>query len=204
MPGQVEAIRSERERGRPILAVKGAHDFLCQHDLQPDLWLCVDPRDRAYLLKEVNDFTTYLISSRCDPSMFEALEKRRVILVHTWAQEEQCDEYKGKFVFGGGSTSGLRAINCAYAMGYRHFSLYGYDSCLSEDKKYKRFTGEGPGQVIDVIVNGKRFWTNGAMAKQAQELQDYYTIMPDLRLTIHGGGLLAAILDARAARGLTT
>jgi len=203
MPGLVEEIRAERERGRPIFAVKGAHDFLCRAGIQPDLWMCVDPRDRTNLLQEANDFTTYLISSRCDASIFEALKEKRVLLCHTWAQEEHCQEYEGKLLLGGGSTSGLRAITAGYVLGFNRFVLYGYDSCLDKDRTTKRFTGEGveAHKTLDVIVDGKRFWTNGAMAQQAHEFQDYYTAMPDLQIEVKGGGLIAAILDARRKRG---
>jgi hypothetical protein len=203
MPDQLEAIRAERDRGRPIFAVKGAHDFLCRNGIQPDLWLCVDPRDRTNLLEEANDYTTYLISSRCDASLFEFLKEKRVILCHTWAQEEHCEEYNGKLMLGGGSTSGLRAITVGYVLGFSRFVLYGYDSCLAKDKATKRFTGEGvePTKIIDVLVDGKRFWANGAMAQQANEFQDYYKVMPDLQIEAKGGGLIAAILEARKKRG---
>jgi hypothetical protein len=177
MPEHVEEIRAERELGRPIFAVKGAHDFLCQHGMQPDLWLCVDPRDRAYLLQEAND--------------------------HTWAKEEHCEEYNGKLLIGGGTTSGLRAITVSYVLGFRKIVLYGFDSCLAKDKFTKRFTGEGvePGKLIDVIVDGKRFWCNGAMAQQANEFQQYYEAMPDVKIEAKGDGLLAAIIAARHKRG---
>jgi uncharacterized Rossmann fold enzyme len=203
MPSMIMELREERKRGRPIFAVKGAHDFLCQHGIQPDLWLCVDPRDRAYLLKEANDHTTYLISSRCDASMFDALNNRRVILVHTWAKEEHCEEYNGKLLIGGGTTSGLRAITVSYVLGFRKMILYGYDSCLAADRTTKRFTGEGvePGKIVDVIVDGKRFWSNAAMAQQANEFQEYYTVMPDLQIEAKGNGLISAILAARRKRG---
>lgn len=203
MPSMLDEIRAERERGRPIFAVKGAHDFLCQNGIQPDLWMCVDPRDRTNLLTEANAFTTYLISSRCDPSMFDALKDKRVFLCHTWAKEEHCEEYNGKVLLGGGSTSGLRAITAGYILGFNHFVLYGYDSCLSKDKTIKRFTGEGvePNKILDVIVDGRRFWTNGAMAQQAHEFQEYWVAMPDLHLEVKGGGLLAAIIEARRKRG---
>lgn len=203
LPGFVEEIRAERERGRPIFAVKGAHDFLCQQGIQPDLWLCVDPRDRAYLVKEANPHTTYLLASRCDASIFEALAGRKIQLVHTWAKEEHCPEYEGKLLIGGGTTSGLRAITVSYVLGFKKFVLYGYDSCLSPDKTIKRFTGEAvePHKMIDVIVDGRRFWTNGAMAQQAHEFQDYYTVMPDLQIEAKGDGLIAAILAARRKRG---
>ncbi len=52
-----------------------------------------------------------------------------------------------------------------------------------------------------MIVNGKRFWANGAMAQQAQEFQQYYAIMPDLQVTVKGDGLIAAIVAARQKRG---
>jgi hypothetical protein len=203
MPALVEEIRAERDRGRPIFAVKGAHDFLCRAGIQPDLWMCVDPRDRTNLLQEANDFTTYLISSRCDASIFEALKEKRVMVCHTWAKEEHCQEYEGKLLLGGGSTSGLRAITAGYALGFSKFVLYGYDSCLDKDRATKRFTGEAveANKILDVIVDGKRFWTNGAMAQQAHEFQDYYTAMPDLQIEVKGGGLIAAILDARRKRG---
>ena len=201
MPDFITEIRDEHEKGRPIFAVKGAHDYLCRQGLPPDLWLCVDPRDRSDLLQEANDVTTYLVSSRCDPSMFEALKNRRVMVMHAWAEEEQCPEYKGKFMIGGGSTSGLRAVTTGYVMGYRNFILYGYDSCLSKDKTQKRFTGEGPGQIFDVIVGGKRFWTNGAMAKQAHEFQDYYAVLDGIHMTARGDGLIAAIIQTRQERG---
>jgi uncharacterized Rossmann fold enzyme len=203
MPELVEEIRRERERDRPIFAVKGAHDYLCQQGIQPDLFLCIDPRNRAYQLQEANDHTTYLISSRCDASMFDALTGRKVVLVHTWAQEEHCDEYNGKILVGGGTTSGLRAITVGYLLGFRRFVLYGYDSCLASDKTTKRFTGEGVerGKLVDVIVDGKRFWCNGAMAQQANEMQQYYTVMPGLTLEAKGNGLIAAIIAARKKRG---
>lgn len=204
MPEHLDAIRDEREQGRPIFAVKGAHDFLCRNGIQPDLWLCVDPRDRTNLLEEANDRTVYLLSSRCDASLFDFLKDRHVVLCHTWSPEEHCDEYRGKLLLGGGSTSGLRAITASYVLGFRNMVLYGYDSCLAKDKFTKRFTGEGtePHKIIDVIVDGQRFWANGAMAQQAKEFQDAYQQMPGLHLEVKGGGLLAAILDARRKRDM--
>ena len=202
MPSQLESIRAERERGRPILAVKGAHDYLCRNGIEPDLWICVDPRDRSNLLQEVNNHTTYLVSSRCGDEMFDALKDRHVILIHCYAEEEHTPAFDGKFLLGGGSTSGMRGITAGYVMGFRNFSLYGYDSCVGPDKCTKRFTGEGVGErgVIDVYVNGQRFWCNGAMAQQAKEFQDYYQVLDRFHVEVHGGGLIAAIVEARKER----
>jgi len=35
LPTFVEEIKEQRGKGRPILAVKGAHDFLCEMELNP-------------------------------------------------------------------------------------------------------------------------------------------------------------------------
>lgn len=201
-PQFLESIKRERERGRPILAVKGAHDYLCRNGVVPDLWIGVDPRDCSDLLEEVNDHTTYLVASRCSPLVFDTLKGRRVVLVHCYAEEEPHPGFKGKMLIGGGSTSGLRGISAGYALGFRNFILYGYDSCLADDRTTKRFTGEKvePHKVVDVIVDGRRFWANGAMAQQANEFQQYYQLLERFHVEVHGDGLIAAIVKARAAR----
>ena len=59
MPSMVEDIRREREAGRPIFAVKGAHDFLCQQGLPPDLWLCV--------VENIGGLAHYPLTAGSDP-----------------------------------------------------------------------------------------------------------------------------------------
>jgi uncharacterized Rossmann fold enzyme len=207
MPQYVEQIRQEQQAGRPIFAVKGAHDYLCTQGITPDLYLCIDPNPQthpAHALTGANDTTLYLLASLCDPSMFDALAGRRVMLVHAWSPESHCEEYTNRVLVGGGSTTGLRAITVSYLLGFRRMTLYGYDSCLASDRTTKRFSGEVTPQdrIVDVIVEGRRFWANGAMAQQAQELQQYYVTMPDLHLEAVGDGLIAAILEARRKREL--
>lgn len=203
LPLFIDEIKAERELRRPICAIKGAHDFLCTNGLNPDLFLCVDPRDRRENIQLANDDTIYLMASRCDPVMFDHLAARRVILWHSFGVIAEGDFYKGKPAIGGGSTSGLRAITVGYVLGYRNFVLYGMDSCLAEDRKTKRFTGEQAGQVIDVIVGDRTFYCNGAMAQQAQEIQELMQCLPGLHLEIKGDGLLAAIWAERQRTGLT-
>jgi len=105
----------------------------------------------------------------------------------------------GKLAVGGGTTSGLRAINIGYLLGFRKFTLYGYDSC-NDEKGMKRFTGEMAVNPIEVVVggeNGKKFSCSTAMAQQANEFQQIYGVMPDISITAVGPGLIAAIIDER-------
>lgn len=202
LPDFVDEIRQERARGRPICSVKGSHDFLCEQGIEPDLFLSVEPRDRREHLKHANDHTTYLLASRCDPVMFDHLAGKRLMCFHSWSNNENWPELKGRLLIGGGTTSGLRAVTFGYVQGYRNFILYGMDSCLAADGKTKRFTGEEAGMVMDRIVGGRTFLCNGAMALQADEFQEYYKVMPDVSFDIKGDGLLAAIVTERRKRGL--
>jgi hypothetical protein len=199
MPSFIDDIRKEREQGRPIVAIKATHDFLCENGVKPDLWINLDPRDRTDGIKHVNDHTVYMVASRCPPVTFDKLKGRKILLWHSWSDGE---EHKalgaGKLAVGGGTTSGLRAINIGYLLGYRKFVLYGYDSCNDENGR-KRFTGELSGPTMDVYVgeSGRKFVCNGAMAQQAKEFQMIFTVMPDIEVEAKGNGLIAEILKVR-------
>ena len=111
----------------------------------------------------------------------------------------------GKLAIGGGTTSGMRAINIGYILGFRRFVLYGYDSCNRADG-IKRFTGEMTGPTMDVYVGDgaekRKFTCNAAMAQQANEFQMIYAVMPDISVEAKGPGLIAAIIEERRKMSL--
>lgn len=205
---QVESITQERLKGRPICAINGAHDFLVDNGLTPDLFLTTDPRAMPQNFKRKNDKTVYLIASRCHPDTFKELKGKHIVIWHAWMDNEEADFIisRNKIGIGGGTTSGLRAVNVAYVLGYRNVHMYGLDSCL-DDKGAKRFC-DGPMtdevKKIDVIVGGKRFLCNMAMAQQASDFQSIYDVMPDVHIEIFGGGLLSAIQEERKKKKLPT
>lgn len=203
MPDYIDEIKAHRKAGRPIVAVKAAHDFLVENGVEPDLWVNLDPRDRTSGIKHLNDRTTYMPASRCPPSTFDYLKGRNVLLWHSWAPGEEMEAIgPGKLAIGGGTTSGLRSINIGYILGFRHFIMYGYDSCNRADG-LKRFTGETTGPAIDVWVGGptgKKFSCNMAMAQQANEFQKLFDVMPDITLDVKGPGLIAEIMRVRDQR----
>jgi len=206
LPKFVEDIRQEQLNGRPICAINGAHDFMIENGITPQLFLSTDPRTTIIpnVSKPQID-TIYLLASRCHPELFDHLKDYKVMLWHAWSDEPECRVWQEKQKYGiaGGTTSGLRAINVAYVLGFRRFVLYGMDSCLADDKDTKRFSGEKVGKAwrTDVIVGGKRFWCNGAMAQQATEFQQLYNYMPELTIEAKGDGLIAAIIEERKKRG---
>ena len=106
MPSFIDDIRQQRDMGRPIVAIKAAHDFLCENGIEPDLWINLDPRDRTEGIKHANDHTVYMVASRCPPVTFDKLKGRKILLWHSWSDGE---EHKalgaGKLAVGGGTTS---------------------------------------------------------------------------------------------------
>ena len=203
MPDYIDEIKAHRRAGRPIVAVKAAHDFLVENGVNPDMWVNLDPRDRTNGIQRLNDHTVYMPASRCPPSTFDYLKGRKVLLWHSWAEGPEMDAIgPGKLAVGGGTTSGLRAVNIGYLLGFRKFTMYGYDSCNRADG-VKRFTGDVTGPAIDVFVGGptgKKFSCNMAMAQQANEFQKLFDVMGDITVDVKGPGLIAEIMRVRDQR----
>jgi uncharacterized Rossmann fold enzyme len=203
LPLFAQEIRAEKEKGRPICAIKGAHDWLMEQEITPTVFVTTEPRERLHQVQKKNQDTLYLLASRTDPALFDWLSDCKVILWHSYSDNEKWPELAGKFLVGGGTTSGLRAVTLAYAVfGFRRFTLYAFDSCLAEDGITKRFSGEKAGVIVDRWIDGRRFLCNAAMAQQADEFQDYYKYIFDITFDVKGDGLLAAIVAGRRAQGL--
>ena len=201
MPDYIDEIKAHKRQGRPIVAVKAAHDFLCKNGVEPDLWVNLDPRDRTSGIQLANERTVYLVASRCPPVTFDHLKGKKVVVWHSWAEGPEMKALgAGKLAIGGGTTSGMRAINIGYLLGFRKFVLYGYDSC-NNAQGIKRFTGEKTGPTLDVYVGDgaerRKFTCNAAMAQQANEFQMVYAVMNDITVDAKGPGLIAAILEER-------
>ena len=201
-----DEIRQEQEKGRPICAIKGAHDYLVGNSIYPDLFLSIDPRDRRNNIQRESVNTVYLLASRVCPEIFTHLKTRNVMLWHAMCTDDEnavLTKYK-KYMIGGMSTSGLRAVNVGVYMGFRNFVMYGMDSCNGVDGITKRIDGSLTGQRQDVIVGGRKFIANVAMAKQAQDFQYLYQILPGVHIDVKGDGLLAAINAERKKQGKWT
>ncbi len=207
LPLMLDEIRAEREKGRPICALNGAHDFLIENGVVPDLFLSVDPRDTIVKnTSKKNQDVIYLLASCCAPELFDHLSDHKVMLWHAWSTGEECKAFLGHFGIGGGTTSGTRALYVAYVMGYRKFVCFGLDSCLAEDGITKRFSGEKAGAIVDVVVgeSGRKFLCNHAMAQQATEVQQVLATLSGITIDFRGDGLLTAIWAERKRLGLPT
>lgn len=202
----VEEIRAEKKIGRPIMAIKGAHDWLCERSIRPDLWVSMDSQDKIVEgIKHRALETCYLVSSKCSPKVFDWLENMQVVVWHAWfGKGEERFFPEGEVLVGGGSTSGLRGITLAWLMGFSKVILYGFDSCLSG--KTKRVDGSETSEWIihmQAGLNGPDRYCDGSMASQATEFQAMtMDVMRGLKIKVVGDGLIADIMEERKRLGL--
>lgn len=199
----IDDIRDYAARDVPIIAVKGAHDWLIEREVVPNLSVCMDAQAKIIeCVRHRNERVCYLLASQVHPDVYDWLSGHSIVMWHAWAGSGEAEVLgPDRLLVGGGSTSGLRAMSLSYLMGFRRFVMFGFDSCLKGN--VKRVNGDIADNLMDVRVGpaGEAFTCNGAMAAQAAEFQSNFQMMPGIKVRIVGGGLLAAIMAERQRLG---
>ena len=204
----IEDVKRHKADGHLIFAIKGAHDYLIDHGVIPHCALMVDPQVKiTKCFKRKRKDVIYFIASQCHPGVFRAFEGYPVIRWHLQSKEiMQRMQAVGVQVgmVGGGSTSGLRGMLIAYLMGYREAHLYGFDSCLRGNLEKIRGSngredgenvkGGKKGKIMVVTEGQKQFECGKAMASQANEFCDVMNVMPGLKVTAYGDGLIQQVI----------
>ena len=198
--GQTELIRKMQIAGCPVVAIKGAHDYLISEGVIPDYALAIDPQEHRIAFHKPHKAVKYMIASQCHPALFDNLAGHDVTLWHPYVKKGQ-DRPKNSMLIGGGTTSGLRAISLFYVLGWRDFQLFGFDSCNDGDTL--RVNGDGlkdGDSLLEVRIDpeGEPFFCNASMALQAEHFQTYYEYLPDATFAGHGHGLIQAIIAQRS------
>lgn len=203
--GQLETIRKMQGSGTKIVAIKDCHDYMIRQGVMPDYAFAVDPQAHRWNCFTLKDSRVhYMIASQCNPSMFDHLQNHKVTIWHPYVMKDQ-KRPKNRMLIGGATTSGLRAVALFYVLGYRHFALFGFDSCL--DKDVLRVNGDGlkKGDTVTPVQiekGGETFYCNPSMALQAQHFQMHYDWLPDAQFYPFGHGLIQAIIRKREQNAL--
>ena len=197
---QTELIGKMQKAGCPVVAIKGAHDYLISEGVIPDYALAIDPQEHRIAFHKPHKAVKYMIASQCHPALFDNLAGHDVTLWHPYVKKGQ-DRPKNSMLIGGGTTSGLRAISLFYVLGWRDFQLFGFDSCNDGDTL--RVNGDGlkdGDSLLEVRIDpeGEPFYCNASMALQAEHFQTYYEYLPDATFAGHGHGLIQAIIAQRS------
>lgn len=208
--GFVDDIRKLHEAGGKIVTVGGSYHWALKHKLQVGAQVVVDSRPfNARFVRPHDPKTKYMIASQCDPSVFDAAPPDRTLMFHAALSDDICDMLDKNFheagkpwyPVPGGSTVMLRAIPLMMILGFRHFHLYGFDSCLGEGNRHHAYAQpendrEG---VISVTCGDRVFRCHPWMVSQAHEFMGLVRMLGDeVKLAVHGDGLISHILQTGA------
>ncbi|HSN22662.1 MAG TPA: 6-hydroxymethylpterin diphosphokinase MptE-like protein [Methylomicrobium sp.] len=200
----LEFIRSEQADGSYIVCVKHSHDALIKAGIIP--WGCVllDPRDHVkQFVQNPHPKTTYFVASMVHPTSLDILLAKgaRVVGYHAMVGAGEANVLpKGTSFILGGTSSAMRGISLFLSMGFRDFTLVGYDSCYWEkpgDKQEK--TKLGYNRYAKINVGGRKFWSELELIAQAQDFQELCKLLNNVELTgnvklrVYGDGLIPHI-----------
>jgi hypothetical protein len=187
-----------------VWAINGAYDFLLSQGLICEGFFGIDPLpELADYLRNANEYTTFYISSFCDPAVLDALEGRKVLLWHAMAENREVFPEGHQMIYGG-TTAVTRAPFLALALGYRDINMVGVDSSYDKERgqycyqwgTYKTDIAE---MTIPVSINGEGpFFTEIGLCKQVAQLGTMLTAFNRTKemLKIDPAGLMGAFMRA--------
>lgn len=220
-----DEIKAHRENGVKCITVNGTYNWCIERGIRPSLQCMVDAR--GFMHRFVNqvpgitDETKYVISSQCDPKIFEGLPHDRTYMWQASVSKElvpHVKEHYGRmyedwYPSPGGTTVGLRALMLLRMLGFNKIHIYGMDSCVFPDKHHHAYEQEendylDEKDTLGVVVGKGTEWEKTFQCQlwhafQAAEFQAMVPNMPDdLKLQVHGDGLIAYYIQSAAKFGV--
>lgn len=179
-----------------VWACNGSHDWLIEKGVIPKYAMFWDASEVIGQFAHPHPEVTYLVASRCNRSVFKALEGFNVYVWHAngdaYLDDILCEFKKAEPMLAGGSAAVTRALMVCTAMGYRNINLFGADGSFPEGQYTHAKESIVPEQTLECWVDGKRFYSTSWLAGQ---VEDFKQLAPSMRnqgcrIEIYGGGLL--------------
>lgn len=191
MKDHLEQIASWGEKA-DVFSLNGSTSFLHNNGITPDFQVMADARERTADL--IGPAKSHLFASQVHPVCFEKAPDARIWHFDNGEMETQLPPYdKSYALIGSAGSVGNCALGLAWAMGYRRFELYGYDSShrdnqshafhqpLNDFEPYGRFP-----------FNGKEYLCSYTMRSQADmfQLVAREIVRQGGVVHVHGDGIL--------------
>ena len=181
--------------GHSIFALNGAAAWLHGQGIWPEFHVLLDAQEHntRFIVEAQRERTDYLVASQCSPKLFDALRDAYVTLWHPSVEGVAEIAPEGAVMIGGGTTVGLQAMSIAYALGYRHIHLFGFDSCYRGVEGHAFAQPENDGEpVIEVEFGRRKFLAAPWMVRQADEFRHVLMELfnADCVVTAAGDGLI--------------
>jgi hypothetical protein len=207
----VDEIRLNKMFGIPVVTVNGAYNWAIEHGIKPDLQIVLDARAfNKRFVEPIIPSCHYLIASQCDPDLVKSIPREQITLWHCGSAEaikeavaeftEQTGKEHEVYPVYGGMTVMLRAFQLLLMLGFSRYAVYGFDSCLIDDKHHGYAQPENDGnEVIRVKCGDREFKCEGWMVTQAHEYVELQSMISEfVEMDIKGDGLIAHIIKTGA------
>jgi hypothetical protein len=169
----ISEIEEKSRNGAIVLALNGASDYLNARGIQVDWQVSLDARPENVDFVKSRVAGGYFVASQCDPSVFDAVHGKPVILFHPHIGDIE------KYIIGTGEgNAGRRRLDCRddrhvdrlYA-GFRRVHLYGYDSSYMDDRHHAYAqAGNDKENCVEAIVRNRRFKAAAWMVRAGPRL----------------------------------
>lgn len=216
-PSLKDSIKHIRRRylsGETIACVNGSLKYLLENKITPHICILLDPQELLAGETMADARVDYLVASQCHPNIFELLRGCRVTLWHAEMDAPMAhvigEHYSTFELVPGPESVPLKSVMLAYGLGFREMHLYGVDACYSADKDgnpvHHAYEQKNDDQFDMICVKvrdtetdtEKEFITRTDWARQADQFNDMLEhLAPDLRLYVHGEGLIPHIWKHR-------
>lgn len=196
----------ELRKYKYIMACGSVYDYLVENNIIPT-WCVVcdaDPVVNKYLTKKDID-TKFLVASQCSEETFEFLHDKFVYIWHASGTNMEENTFGGdKILIGGGCTVGTRAMALALGFGYTNLQLFGFDTCVENNKHHAydfQTEEETVGDIIPVKVEetGKEYLVARYMLAQIFDFKQMCETY-SFEINVHGRGILKDLVEDAVKR----
>lgn len=193
-----------KELDGDVLAINSSIKFLLDHGVVPKWAMLWDASPLVANFAIPHPEVTYLVASRCHPSVFEKLKDCNVLVWHAGGDHDIIDVMERPEVcvklkqpeplINGGSAGVTRGIFVAVALGYRELHIFGADSSYLNGATHIRGSLVPEKDVFFAIGDKPPRWfrTTPEWAAQVEEYKWIFmmAIQHGVILETHGDGML--------------
>lgn len=192
MKEHLSAILQHQADGGTVFAMNGAANFIAQNGIIADYQVLVDARERTAEL--IGKAKAHLFASQCDPVCFDQVPSAKMWhFINGELDKQLPDDEPAHAQIGGAGSVGNCALALAWAVGFRRFEIYGYDSSHKNDASHafhqplNDFEPWGRFQF-----KGKEYICSFTMRSQASRFQSVALALVDngCIVNVHGDGIL--------------
>lgn len=180
-----------------VMACNRAHDWLIAKGVVPRWCLLMDPLEVIADMVTPHPEVTYLVASRCHEKVFDKLDGFKVVVWHCAGDEVLMPILEASQIaeptVNGGTATVTRGAVVGVVMGYDDIHIFGADSSFPEkDGDTHMVKSLVPERVIQVMCDGRNFWSTSWMTLQVEDIRIIFNDLRDkgTSFTFYGDGLL--------------